>query len=88
LALPPSIHQLGRPLGEALFQQVVDIHPRVRIVALQRHGRAVHPFEQPLLLQGGEIVAHRHLRYPGALGELAHAHLAGLVDQGEDLLVA
>ncbi len=82
------LHQLGGPLGEALLEQVVDVHPGIGVVALQRHGRAVHPLEQPLLFESGQVVAHRHLRDPGTLGELAHAHLAGLMDQGEDQLVA
>ncbi|MNV78101.1 hypothetical protein D3C71_1715710 [compost metagenome] len=54
-------HQLGGPLGEALLEQVVDVHPGIRVIGLQRHGRAVYPSEQPLFLQRGEVVAHRHL---------------------------
>jgi len=48
----------------------------------------VYPSEQPLFLQRGEVVAHRHLRHAGVLGELTHAHLASLMDQSEDQLVA
>ncbi len=81
-------HQLGGPLGEALLEQIIDVHPGIRVIGLQRHGRAVYPSEQPLFLQRGEVVAHRHLRHACVSGEFTHAHLASLMDQSEDQLVA